>query len=83
MVVAMHTFGIIGTILGAFSSYWLAVRFGGIAFRGNRAGVDSEPGKFWGTLKVTTMEKGQKFMYCLLAIGFIFLLLSQVLSCLV
>ena len=82
MVCAMHTLGIIGTIFGAFSSLSLAISFG-IAFQGNDIGVYSGPRRCWKILTITTMEKGQKVMYCLLATGFIFLLLSQVLSCLV
>ena len=82
MVAAMHVLGIIGTILCAFASFWLAVRFG-IAYKNNSPGVYDQPGKFWETLKVTTMEKGQKVIYSLLAVGFFLLFVAQILSCLI
>lgn len=82
IVIAIHVLGIIGTTFCAFASVWLAVRFG-VAYKGNSPGVYDQPGKFWETLKVTTMEKGQRVIYSLLGVGFILLLVGQILSCLV
>ncbi|MCJ7769547.1 MAG: hypothetical protein MUO92_03605, partial [Dehalococcoidales bacterium] len=81
MIVATHVFGIIGTILGGFASFYLA--FGFTKIIGDRLHVKDEPEKCWIFLKLNTLEKVQKFIYILLGTGFVFLLISQVLSCLI
>jgi hypothetical protein len=78
MVIATHVFGIIGTIFGGFASFFIAFWF--TKFIGNRLHVQTEPGKCWKLIKVNTMERAQKIIYSLLGLGFVFLLISQILS---
>jgi hypothetical protein len=86
MVVAMHVFGILGAVLCAFASFWLAFRFGirfGIMLKNNGAYVASGVDKFWEILGIHTPGRAQKINLYILTSGFISVLISQILSCLI
>jgi hypothetical protein len=78
MVIMAHVLAMIGIALGGFASIWLAVRFG-LTYRDNKPGVYDRPGRFWETVRVTTMEGAQRVIYGLLGIGFLFLLVAEIL----
>jgi hypothetical protein len=82
MVLAAHILGIFGTFCCAFASFWLAFRFG-ITLKNNDPYVAIGVDKFWEIWGIHTAGRAQKINLYILTSGFISVLISQILSCLI